>query len=98
MQPSRLLSTIGTLLGVRDLRRPDGRPLYAYRFSRDEYEEVGHLLKSLGSFIFEHDTASALLVAYVAEWFRRDRHGGHWDWIRPLAQLGIRYGSGVQDD
>jgi hypothetical protein len=23
--------------------------------------------------------------------FRRGREGGHWDWIRPLSDTGIRY-------
>src|SRR5262249_41860188 len=27
----------------------------------------------------------------ASEWFRRDREGGHWDWIRPLSDIGIRY-------
>jgi len=35
--------------------------------------------------------AGALFVAFTAEWFRREREGGHWDWIHPLAALGVRY-------
>jgi hypothetical protein len=36
---------------------------------------------------------AALFVAFAAEWFRRDRSGGAWDWIRPLGALNIRYDS-----
>ena len=43
------------------------------------------------SAVFERHGA-ALVVAYVAEWFRRERSGGHWDWIRPLKSIGYDYG------
>lgn len=75
--------------------RPDGRPLYQYRFSRDEFEGMKTGLRSGGIEGLRRDTGAAIFVAYAAEWFRRDRDGGSWDWKRPLAEIGIRYG---QDD
>lgn len=80
------------LLRSRGLSFPDGRPLYAYRFARREYEEVGSVLRQFGpSAVFVRHGA-ALIVAYIAEWFRRERSGGHWDWIRPLRSIGYDYG------
>jgi hypothetical protein len=37
---------------------------------------------------------AALFVAFTAEWYRREREGGHWDWIKPLAAIGLRYRQG----
>lgn len=81
------------LLEKRNLAAPDGRPLYAYRFSQEEYDRVGNLLASGGRTALRSAAGHALLVMRIAEWFRRDRVGGHWDWIRPLATLGLHYGS-----
>jgi hypothetical protein len=79
------------LLKSRHLARPSGRPLYEYRFTREEFERMGTVLRSMhGRFLDDHRGA-ALFVAFTAEWFRREREGGHWDWINPLAALGVRY-------
>ncbi|MDX8541537.1 STY4851/ECs_5259 family protein [Mesorhizobium abyssinicae] len=80
-----------SLLRSRDLVQPDGRPLHAYRFTRAEFEAAGNALKTAGA-CFVHDRRGcALFVAYTAEWFRRIREGGHWDWIHPLRSLNIHY-------
>lgn len=80
-----------SLLSSRGLARPDGRALHAYGFSRDEFESVAQALRAVGP-RFLHDTyGRALFVAYTAEWFRRVREGGHWDWIHPLQSLNVRY-------
>lgn len=83
-----------TLLSPRGLQRPDGRPLYRYRFTREEYEALGAFLRRqcVGALLTSH--GSALVVANVAEWFRRDRGGGYWDWMRPLRSIGLHYGEG----
>ena len=73
-----------SLLGSRDLTGPDGRPLYAYRFGRSDYDAIGAMLRRQGAATIFDRMGAALVVAYIAEWFRRDRSGGHWDWIRPL--------------
>lgn len=80
------------LLNAKGLSYPDARPLYAYRFARSDYDHVCSVLKRFGpSAVFDRHGA-ALVVAYVAEWFRRERSGGHWDWIRPLRSIGYDYG------
>jgi hypothetical protein len=79
------------LLSMRGLERPDGRALYAYRFTRSEYEALREDLRRFHLFGLKNRYGAALFVAFVAEWFRREREGGHWDWIRPLSDIGIRY-------
>jgi hypothetical protein len=79
------------LSSARALDRPDGRPLYAYRFDDQEYERMRVSLTDHGGYCLASGHGAALFVAYTAEWFRRGREGGHWDWIRPLQTLGIRY-------
>jgi hypothetical protein len=79
------------LLSVRGLGRPDGRALYAYRFTRGECQVVRDDLRRDHLFGFQNPFGRALFVAFVSEWFRRSREGGHWDWIRPLSDIGIRY-------
>src|SRR3546814_2527090 len=49
------------------------------------------LLAACGRQFLSDGPGAALFVAYTAEWFRRTREGGHWDWIRPLSSLGVRY-------
>lgn len=75
----------------RGLVRPDGRPLHRYRFDDAEYECMRAALTACGRQSLSNGPGAALFVAYTAEWFRRGREGGHWDWIRPLRTLGIRY-------
>jgi hypothetical protein len=82
------------LLTARGLDTPDGRPLHAYRFTKDEYDHTAALLRRHGSHAIYDRTGAALIVAYISEWFRRERGGGHWDWIRPLRSIGLDYGQG----
>ncbi|HYC66582.1 STY4851/ECs_5259 family protein [Brevundimonas sp.] len=72
--------------------RPDGRPLYAYRFAREDLDDMRAVLAAGGVRGLAELDGAALFVAYVAEWFRRDREGGHWDWKRPLTEIGVSYG------
>src|SRR5580658_2165440 len=75
--------------------RADARPLHAYRMSRDDFEMVRATLRGAGRNALESLEGGALFVAFAAEWFRRDRVDGHWDWKRPLRAIGLIYG---QDD
>ena len=84
-------ASFARLLSTRGLERPDGRALYAYRFSRTEFESLREDLRRLRVFELKNRYGAALFVAFAAEWFRREREGGHWDWIRPLADIGVRY-------
>lgn len=81
-----------SLLQARGLQQPDERALHRYRFTRAEHAAVVTFLRTKGPTMARDRHGAALAVAHVAEWYRRDRIGGHWDWIRPLADIGWRYG------
>ncbi len=90
--PGELKAAFQALIAARGLSHPDARPLYAYRFERTDYEHVCDVLRRFGPSAVLDRHGAALVVAYVAEWFRRERSGGHWDWIRPLGSIGYEYG------
>ncbi|MGX1742108.1 STY4851/ECs_5259 family protein [Bosea sp. NPDC055353] len=79
------------LLFSRHMAVPDGSPLYNYRFEASEFDGVRELLRRGGANALRDPAGGALLVMYLAEWFRRERHGGGWDWVTPLGLIGIRY-------
>lgn len=94
-EPNYARAVLARLVAQTPAGRPDGRPLYAYRFSRDDLDLMRRVLAAGGIRCLLSMDGAAVFVAYTAEWFRRDREGGHWDWKRPLAEIGISYG---QDD
>lgn len=74
------------LLNSRNLQRPDGRMLYGYRLSNEEYKSLREMLAYTADF-WELDEVSsrirgfsALFVLYAAEWWRREYQGGAWQW------------------
>ncbi|MCM2971796.1 STY4851/ECs_5259 family protein [Larsenimonas suaedae] len=77
----------------RGLDAPDQRSLYEYHCSYEEYLELRQLLKKLGSFdaTLSDLGASACLVIYCSEWYRREyqRHHG-WSWYPVWQTLGYR--------
>jgi hypothetical protein len=87
-----LRGAFSSLLATRGLDQPDGRPLYAYRFPITELERCRDTLRRAGRAALHDRNGAALVICHVAEWFRRERGGGHWDWIRPLKTLGLEYG------
>ncbi|MDR3571046.1 MAG: STY4851/ECs_5259 family protein, partial [Candidatus Pacebacteria bacterium] len=91
-RPIELKDSLKSLLEARGLARPDRRPLYAYRFSKAEVDQICTIMHRHGPSALRDPNGAALVVAHVAEWFRRERAGGHWDWIRPLQALGFEYG------
>ncbi len=86
------------LYQARGLSEPDGRPLYRYRFTRHEFDQVRQTLSDHRAeygpeLTLSNRFGAALFVAFTAEWYRREKSGGAWDWIRPLEAIGIRYHS-----
>lgn len=75
--------------------KPDGRPLFAYRCTLEEYESLKALLSKA-----EKNVASAnihlgyalstgyLFTLYCAEWWRRNYSGGVWKWAPIIESLG----------
>lgn len=73
---------ITRFLAKRALTKPDGRPLFAYKASHDEYLELGEKLRGLTE--TERTTtelryAQAWLL-FAAEWWKREYAGGAWSW------------------
>ena len=71
---------------------PDGRPLYAYRCTRSELEELAPLLARAvqwpGLSRANKQVAGAFDL-YVAEWWRRSYAGGAWSWDGVFESLGV---------
>lgn len=88
--PSMDAAFRGLVMGL-GLQRPDGRPLYEYRFDVRQFESIQACLRHAGCQALMDPAGQVLFVAYVAEWYRRVRTGGHWDWIAPLQSIGIKY-------
>jgi len=66
------------LLNSRNLERPDGRMLYGYRLSNEDYKSLREILAYTADF-GELDEVSSrirgfspLFVLYAAEWWRRE--------------------------
>lgn len=63
---------------------PDGRPLFAYQMSKEEFEDLRCLLStcmaSSGIKISFADHTGRAFVLYGAEWWRRNFEGGQWRW------------------
>ncbi len=76
----------------RNLREPDGRPLYQYRCSATEIDEIQKQLAVVfpreSTAAVRHAHTCALFCLYGAEWWRRNYSGGPWRWHEILAILG----------
>ena len=78
-------------LKQRRLDRPDGRPLYEYRCTKDEYsslEEVTRGALNQGHVGRSHKS-DALFCLFAAEWWRRYYESGPWKWEDILDAVGI---------
>lgn len=71
---------ISDFLSRRGLQEPDGRPLFAYKTSSEEFESLRQLLQNLpaGQHTTPHYPQTWLLFA--AEWWKREYPGGAWRW------------------
>ncbi len=72
-------------LSSRKLDFSDGRPLFAYQVSQDEYSQLANCLSMSAAFGIENIEArlprwDALFVLYASEWWRRNYQGGAWSW------------------
>lgn len=85
-------------LARRDLERLDGRPLYEYRVTSEEFSELEHLLRTwLGKLIGHFELGqllrltgfSALFVLYASQWWSRRYDGSGFSWEPILKDLGV---------
>jgi hypothetical protein len=94
----RFTEWVRTFLAARCLDQPDGRPLYAYRVSDDEFLSLEALLNqwvstfrslaTLGDFVNKVTGLAPLFVLYAAEWWRRRYDGRHWTWDPIVRRIG----------
>lgn len=83
---------LGAFLQRRGLQVPDYRSLYAYHCSHDEYLDLLHQLRDLGTFdkAVNDTAASACLVFFCSEWYRREYQRDHrWTWDPIWKTLGF---------
>ena len=71
-------------LRARKLSQPDGRALYAYRCTLDEFETLTEALRHALQQTDDHSSVRAF-VLYASEWWRRKYDGGRWAW-QPLLE------------
>ena len=101
MNTQNLTAWLSSLLKQKSVPNPDGRPLFAYDLSQDDYIELGHQLAgavaSAGG-IAELAEISlgrppifsppAAFVLYASEWWKREYAGGAWSWSPIVKALG----------
>ena len=87
MSTSDPLAWIDGFFTRRSINRPDARPLYSYRCSDDEFEEMGDILRTRAKQPIER-IGAALFCLYAAEWWRRNHRGGSWKWAGILDDTG----------
>ena len=74
---------LAAFLNARGLPAPDGRPLYAYRCTGEEFNTLTEALRRASS-AFDRPSACTF-VLYASEWWRREYDGRRWAW-EPLLQ------------
>ena len=68
---------------------PDGRALYAYRCTGQEFETLTESLKQSAPLSgLAGDAVVRAFVLYAAEWWQRRYDGRHWAWEPLLASIG----------
>ena len=75
--------------------RPDGRPLFEYECSEDEFDEVVKVLEAQREQVDSKELplwTEALFTLYCAEWCRQRYDGGAWGWYRILNPIDWRFG------
>lgn len=90
----------------RDLERPTGGPLYSYRMTSSEFDDLAQILKdrlaiyldmaSLGDVARHIPFFPALFVLYASEWWHRRYDGSGWSWDPIISGLGVEGGSWTQ--
>lgn len=75
-----LAQWISEFLFRRGLQEPDGRPLFAYKTSADEFKALHQLLHDLPDSQRLHIRYPQAWLLFAAEWWKREYAGGAWRW------------------
>ena len=84
----QIVSWTEEFLSRRELDSPDGRALYAYRCSHEEFVSLGDMLADCPSFNRRGNASIRAFVLYAAEWWQREYDGGTWAWEPLLESIG----------
>ena len=74
---------------------PDGRPLFEYGCSEDEFDEILKVLEDQRTRVDNMELppcTAALFTLYCSEWCRQKYDGGAWGWQRILISIDWRFG------
>ncbi|MCQ4256211.1 MULTISPECIES: STY4851/ECs_5259 family protein [Stutzerimonas] len=71
---------ISDFLFQRGLQEPDGRPLFAYKTSSEEFESLRQLLQNLPAGQHTSTRYPQAWLLFAAEWWKREYPGGAWRW------------------
>lgn len=78
---------LNSFLDRRQLEAPDGRPLYAYRCTQREFQDLASGLASGRERpLTEWDVRA--FVLFASEWWQRHYDGGRWAWVPLLGHVG----------
>ena len=86
-----LVQWISDFLYRRGLQEPDGRPLFAYKTSSEEFETLRQLLHGLNVGQHPHSEYAQAWLLFAAEWWKREYPGGAWRW-GPLCEAAGQQG------
>ncbi len=76
----RLDKWISEFLARRGLQEPDGRPLFAYKATHEEFESLGLLLREIPASLRIQPRYPQAWLLFAAEWWKRNYAGGAWRW------------------
>jgi hypothetical protein len=90
----RPLDWFNSLLARHNLHKPDGRPLYQYRITDEEYKALYDSLKLSSMFGIKNISKmlfwDAAFAIYAADWWRR-HYRGKWGWEEVFSSIGLNY-------
>nr|WP_222932616.1 STY4851/ECs_5259 family protein [Pseudomonas sp. WS 5059] len=71
---------ISRFLSEKGLDAPDGRPLFAYKTTEAQYNELKQCLRAIPSFAVGSAEYCQVWLLFAAEWWKREYAGGAWRW------------------
>lgn len=78
---------IQEFLKNKGLQRPDGRALYAYRCTEEEFNLLAVVLRQKNPHSEPTVTEMRAFVLYASEWWQKKYDGHHWSWEPLLASI-----------
>lgn len=71
---------ITRFLSEKGLDAPDGRPLFAYKTTEAQYNELKQCLRAVPGFTVGNADYCQVWLLFAAEWWKREYAGGAWRW------------------